>query len=41
LSCNSFEPHIRWTDKTTNSITIQLDDVCVEEVVVDVSLEAY
>jgi hypothetical protein len=41
LSCNSFEPHVRWTNKTVNAVTIELDDVCESDVIVDVSIEAY
>jgi hypothetical protein len=41
LSCNNAEPHVYWSNKLTDKITINLDDVCDSDVVVDVSLEAY
>jgi hypothetical protein len=41
LSCNSAEPHVYWSNKLTDKITINLDDVCETDVIVDVSLEAY
>lgn len=40
LSCNSAEPHIYWSDKATNSIKINLDDVCDDTVIVDVVIFA-
>jgi hypothetical protein len=41
LSCNSPEPHVYWSGKYNNSITINLDDVCETDVTVDVSIEYY
>jgi hypothetical protein len=41
LSCNNAEPHVYWSNKLTDKITINLDDVCDSDVIVDVSLEAY
>jgi hypothetical protein len=41
LSCNSPEPHVYWSNKLTDKITINFDDVCDTDVIVDISLEAY
>jgi hypothetical protein len=41
LSCNSPEPHVYWSNKTANAVTINFDDVCETDVIVDVSIEAY
>lgn len=35
LSCDSPEPHVYWSNKTANSVTINLDDVCDSDVTVD------
>lgn len=41
LSCNSPEPHVYWSSKATNAITVNLDDVCDTDVTIDVVLVAY
>lgn len=41
LSCNSSEPHVYWSNKTTNAITINLDDICASDVIIDIGIEGY
>lgn len=41
LTTNSFERHIRWKDKTANTITIEIDDPSSEEILVDCILIGY
>jgi hypothetical protein len=41
LSCNSSEPHIYWSNKTANAITVNLDDACVNVVTIDIGIEAF
>lgn len=41
FSCNSPEPHIYWTNKTSNAITINLDDTFLDTIIVDASIEAF
>jgi hypothetical protein len=36
LSCNSPEPHVYWSNKTSSAITINLDDICDDDVIVDI-----
>jgi hypothetical protein len=36
LSCNSPEPHAYWSNKTSSAITINLDDVCDDDVTIDI-----
>jgi hypothetical protein len=40
FSCNSAEPHVYWTNKATNSIVINLDDVCESSVTIDCLITA-
>jgi hypothetical protein len=41
LSTNNPEPHIYWSNKTTNAITINLDDSYDTDTIVDIGIEAF
>ena len=41
LTTNSFERHIRWTNKTSNSFTIEIDDPSSQDILVDCILIGY
>jgi cytoskeletal protein CcmA (bactofilin family) len=41
LTSNSFARHVRWTNKTANTITIEIDDVYNEDILVDCILIGY
>jgi hypothetical protein len=41
ISCNNPEPHVYWSNKTANAITINLDDICDLDTIIDIGLEAY
>ena len=41
LTPNSFERHVRWTNKTANAITIEIDDPSNQDILVDCILIGY
>lgn len=41
LTSNSFERHVRWTSKTANTVTIEIDEVTGQETLVDCILIGY
>jgi hypothetical protein len=41
LTSNSFERHVRWTSKAANTITIEIDTITTEDILVDCILIGY
>jgi hypothetical protein len=41
FSWNNAEPHVYWSNKATNSIVLNLDDICESDVTIDCQIMAY